>query len=262
MPSLAVKPFDFKGTPVRTVTYETGLTWWVLSDVCKVLGLTTPARVAERLDVDEKGVSQIHTPGGDQDMTIVNESGLYNVILRSDKPEAREFKRWVTHEVLPSIRQHGGYMAGQESMSPEQMTLAAMSWLKSKVDEQAQQIAVMAPKARALDDFTDTRSSYSVNEASKLLVNAGVSIGQKSLFELMRDLKWVFRRESHWIANQDRINLGHLMMRAYQGNGTKSDGSRFDFAPQVRITRKGLILLHQRLTTQQFNLELEGASNA
>ena len=98
---------------VRTVVQD-GEVWWVLADICRVLGLTTPAKVSERLDEDEKGVSLIHTPGGPQKLTIINESGLYSVILRSDKPEAKAFKRWVTHEILPSIRRTGAYFAESE----------------------------------------------------------------------------------------------------------------------------------------------------
>ena len=100
--------FIYSGNQVRTVKQPDGL-WWVLRDVCDVLGLSTPARVAERLDEDEKGVSLIHTLGGEQKVTIINEPGLYSVILRSDKPEAKAFKRWVTHDVLPSIRRTGTY---------------------------------------------------------------------------------------------------------------------------------------------------------
>lgn len=85
--------------------------WWVLKDVCDVLGLTTPARVVERLEEDE--VSQTHIIdfiGRGQQTTIINESGLYSVIIRLEKPEAKEFKRWITHEVLPTIRKTGGYI--------------------------------------------------------------------------------------------------------------------------------------------------------
>lgn len=103
-----IQIFNYGDFPVRTVLQD-GEPWWVLTDVCRVLGLTTPARVAERLDEDEKGVSLTHTPGGPQNMTIISESGLYSVILRSDKPEAKPFRRWVTHEVLPAIRKSGSY---------------------------------------------------------------------------------------------------------------------------------------------------------
>lgn len=108
-----LRNFGYKGQAVRTLEKD-GAVWWILTDVCRVLGLSTPARVAERLDDDEKGVSLAHTLGGKQRMTIINESGLYSVLLRSDKPEAKPFKRWVTHEVLPSIRRTGQYIAPAE----------------------------------------------------------------------------------------------------------------------------------------------------
>lgn len=100
-----IQTFTYNNNNVRTIQ-QNGEPWFVLSDICKVLGLGTPGKVAERLDPDEKGVNQIHTLGGKQEMTVVNESGLYNVILRSDKPEAKPFRKWVTSEVLPSIRKH------------------------------------------------------------------------------------------------------------------------------------------------------------
>lgn len=104
----AMQIFHYENNEVRTILKD-GEPWWVLADVCQVLEHTNSRMVAERLDEDEKGVSQIYTPGGNQNMTIINESGLYKVILRSDKPEAKKFTRWVTHEVLPAIRKTGQY---------------------------------------------------------------------------------------------------------------------------------------------------------
>ena len=95
-----VQEFLYENLPIRMIE-SNGETWWVLSDICKVLDLSTPSKVADRLDLDEKGMTSIHTLGGKQNATIVNESGLYSVILRSDKPEAKAFRRWITHEVLP-----------------------------------------------------------------------------------------------------------------------------------------------------------------
>ena len=100
--------FNYGESPVRTVMMD-GEPWWVLADVCRVLNLTNSRMTTKQLDEDEKGVSQIYTPGGNQGMTVINESGLYKVILRSDKPEAKAFSRWVTHEVLPTIRKTGSY---------------------------------------------------------------------------------------------------------------------------------------------------------
>lgn len=94
---------------VRTVLIDSEV-WFVLSDICNALHLSSPHKVAERLDEDEKGRSQIPTLGGMQNMVIVNESGLYAVILRSDKGETKKFRKWITNEVLPSIRKNGCYM--------------------------------------------------------------------------------------------------------------------------------------------------------
>lgn len=103
--------FNFENQNVRTVE-QNGEPYFVLTDVCKVLELSTPAKVTNRLDEDEKGVTSIHTPGGRQNVTIINESGLYAVILRSDKPQAKKFRKWVTSEVLPKIRRTGEYKQG------------------------------------------------------------------------------------------------------------------------------------------------------
>lgn len=100
---------SYNGSEIRSIDID-GQIWWVLKDVCKILDLSTPAKVSKRLDEDE--VNQIHTTdslGRNQNVTIINESGLYSVILRSDKPEAKPFRRWITHEVLPEIRRTGSY---------------------------------------------------------------------------------------------------------------------------------------------------------
>lgn len=99
--------FDFESHNVRVVVGEDGEPMFVAADLLSTLNLDRKA--LERLDDDEKGVSSIHTPGGHQEMTVVSESGLFNLVLGSRKPEARRFKRWVTHEVLPSIRRTGAY---------------------------------------------------------------------------------------------------------------------------------------------------------
>lgn len=107
-----VRLFDEK--PIRMIVRR-GEPWWVLKDITEVLGLSNSRMVADRLDDDEKGVSQTDTPGGKQEVTVVNEAGLYSVILRSDKPEAKRFRRWVTHEVLPAIRKTGRYSLTAEA---------------------------------------------------------------------------------------------------------------------------------------------------
>lgn len=101
--------FTFADVQIRTITTAVNEIWFVLKDVCDALGHTNSRMVFKRLDDDEKGVTQIYTLGGVQEMQVVNEPGLYNVILRSDSEKAKPFRRWVTHDVLPAIRKQGYY---------------------------------------------------------------------------------------------------------------------------------------------------------
>ena len=141
--------FNYHDTPLRTVEKD-GELWWVLKDVCVALGIVDHKSVKRRLEDDERGVSLIPTPGGTQNMAIVNEPGLYNVILQSAKPEAKDFKRWVTHEVLPAIRQKGTY--SMQALSPAQLIAAQAQLL---VDME-QKVAAVETQTRALEAKVDT----------------------------------------------------------------------------------------------------------
>jgi prophage antirepressor-like protein len=109
----ALTVFDFETSPVRVVDRE-GDPWFVLADVCRVLEIANSRNPTSRLDADEKDVHTMDTPGGRQQATVINESGLYSLILTSRKDSAKRFKKWATGTVLPSIRKHGGYVRGQE----------------------------------------------------------------------------------------------------------------------------------------------------
>ena len=156
-----ITPFEYNRQTLRTIADESGNLWFVLADVCAVLELTTPAKVADRLDDDEKGVSQIHTLGGIQNMTIISESGLYAVILRSDKPQAKPFRKWVTGEVLPSIRKTGSYQTGNELPSLEQG--------KQKLVQLKQAAAAV----RAIASMDKALSAMSATGKAKALAAAG-----------------------------------------------------------------------------------------
>ena len=106
MTDKSIQVFSYKNKEVRTTEID-GETWWVAKDVCDILGITVEA--TRRLEDDEKGLKKIQTPSGMQDMTVINESGLYTLLMRSNKEEAKPFRRWVTHEILPSIRKTGSY---------------------------------------------------------------------------------------------------------------------------------------------------------
>ena len=168
--------------PVRTLNLN-GEPWFVLRDVCEVLGLGNSRMVADRLDEDEKGVSQIDTLGGVQNATIISESGLYNVILRSDKPEAKPFRKWVTAVVLPSIRKNGGYIAGQEELSPQELMAKALLVAQktltdrdARIKELTAQNQIMQPKAEYFDELVARNLLTNFRETAKEL---GITVDLK-----------------------------------------------------------------------------------
>lgn len=148
--------FTYGDKPVRTVEKEDGV-WWVLKDVCEVLGISQHRAVSRRLDEDEVSLTTlIDSMGREQKITVVNEPGLYSVILRSDKPEAKDFKRWVTHEVLPSIRRTGSYgMVPAQPMTPAQL-LAAQAQVLVDMEQRMDEVQ---GRMQALDAKVDTALS-------------------------------------------------------------------------------------------------------
>ncbi|ROM80526.1 hypothetical protein BK652_17875 [Pseudomonas brassicacearum] len=120
MPSI----FEFETLPVRIDTGEEGGTWFVAADVCRVLEIANPSDAYSRLDDDEKGVRIIDTSGGPQQVVVINEAGLYSLVLTSRKAQAKRFKRWVTHDVLPSLRKTGSYSLGEKLTVNQQISMS------------------------------------------------------------------------------------------------------------------------------------------
>lgn len=220
-------PFDFNNNEVRVINQD-GEPWFVAADVCRILEIKNTTQALGRLDADEKSMLNIGLSGGATN--AVNESGLYTLVLASRKPEAKAFKRWVTHEVIPSIRRHGGYMAGQDHMTPEEMALASMRWLQSKVDEQARQLEAQAPKVMFADSVASSKTSILVGELAKILKGNGVEIGQNRLFAWLRDNGYLIKQRGEaWNSpTQYAMNLG--LFEVKESTHQQPDGS-------VRITR-------------------------
>lgn len=250
-----ITPFDFHGHNVRVLTDERDEPWFIAKDVCAVLEIGNPSQALTNLDDDEKGITTTDTLGGPQKTVTVSESGFYKLVLRSRKPVAKEFQRWVTHEVLPNIRRHGAYMTEQtvERILSDPDTLIRLATdLKHEREARKhaeQQVKVLAPKAQALDDFTSIEGTRSVREAAKVLRNHGVRVTETQIWRWMADHRWIFRMENHWVAYARALDNGWLWMREYKTYGTRSNGERFALDPQVRITRKGLEALHRKLFT-------------
>lgn len=141
-----VRVWNYESSEVRTVQVN-GEPWFVLADVCKVLEISNSRNISSRLEPDEKGVTLVDTLGGTQQMTIINESGLYAVVLRSDKPQAKPFRKWVTSEVLPSIRKHGSYSVQSQfaDLSPQLQVLIQMETRQKQIEaRQAEQATALA----------------------------------------------------------------------------------------------------------------------
>jgi prophage antirepressor-like protein len=252
-------PFDFHGSEVRVITID-GEPWFVAADVAAILGYREAYDLTRGLDDDEKGPQIVRTPGGDQSMTAISEGGLYSAILRARVEAARPFRRWVTAEVLPAIRRHGGYltpaMAEQVLTDPDtiirlatdlkaerQKRIAAESLAASTVAE----LEVATPKARAWETFLSASGDMSVADAAKALARADVVIGATRLFRWLIESRWCYRgSDSCPRAMQDRIDAGHLRHKE-QGHYHPTTGEWVIDAPQVRVTPRGLELLARRV---------------
>lgn len=235
--------FSYEGKEVRTIQ-RNGETWWVLKDVCEVLEIGNSRMVAERLDVDEKGVSIIDTLGGKQELTVISESGLYNVILLSRKPEAKHFKRWVTHEVLPQIRRHGAYITTsklEEIMNDPDSWIKLLTALKEERQEKERlklQATENKPKVVFADAVSVSEGTILIGELAKILKGNGIDIGQNRLFERLRQDGFLIKRKGtdYNAPTQKAMELG--LFRVKETAITHSDG-HVTISKTTKVTGKG-----------------------
>lgn len=261
----AVQPFDFSGQQVRVDLGEDGEPWFIASDVCDHFGVTNRNRVMQGIDPEDKGGTQIDTPGGTQTVTTINESGLYSLLfaLRPTKArgvsdeqierreeQVRTFRRWVTHEVLPAIRKTGSYSTAPTTpaLTEDEIVHQALQITARKVEQLTERVAELEPPARAWDHLASAAGDYSVNEAAKTLSrDHSVLIGERRLFTRMQTWKWIYRHEGDWRPYQTQVDCGRLSTRARSHHHPRSGELVID-PPQVRITTKGLGEMLQRLT--------------
>ena len=205
-----IQKFDFNGAQVRTTQDENGNPFFCGKDVAIILGYTNPNKAIRDHTRGERLVRTLQTAGGMQEMQFISEGDMYRLITSSKLPTAERFEKWVYDEVLPSIRKHGGYMAGQERMTPEQMALASMRWLQSKVDEQAKQLKAQEGKVLFANAVESAKTSILVGDLAKILKGNGVDIGQKRLFAWLREHGWLIKAKgSSWnMPTQKSMDLG------------------------------------------------------
>lgn len=240
-----IQKFDFKGALLRTLTDEAGEPWFVAKDVCDVLELSNVGQALARLDDDEKSSITLNdgTPGN-PNRAIVSESGLYALVLASRKPEAHEFQRWVTHEVLPQIRKTGGYIPTSESDSDEDImaraVLVAQKTIKQKnqqIAEQQTRIVELEPKARFADAVAASDGTCLVGELAKMLRQNGMDIGQNRLFRLLQADGYLGKSGSNRnVPTQRAMDLG--LFRIKETTVTHADGHT-TVSRTPKVTGKG-----------------------
>lgn len=241
---MELKKFDFKGNDVRVTIGVDGEPRWVASDVSKVLGIGRTHDMIRNLDDDEKGASTIRTLGGDQEVTVITESGLYSAILRSRKPEAKEFKRWVTHEVLPTIRKHGAYLTDQklEEVLTNPDTIIQLAQNLKAEQEARQALEAQAktnqPKVLFADAVSASHTEILVGELAKILRGNGVNIGGTRLFAwLRRNGFLISRKGTDWnMPTQRAMELG--LFRIKETTVLHSDGHT-SISKTPKVTGKG-----------------------
>lgn len=236
--------FNFRGIGVRTLTDEHGDPWFVAADVAKVLGYRMASDLTRALDDDERGTRPVRTPSGDQEMAVLTEGGLWRAIVqrqtgRMDDDTVRQrvkgFQRWVTTEVLPSIRRTGAYAAVEQITRSD---LARMVIESETAKERAEaRVAELEPPAQAWQILADAAGDFSLRDAAQILArDHGITTGQNRLMDSLRDWGWVDAKD---VPYQRVVDQGLLRQRPRYYEHARTN-VRVLAKPQIRITTKGL----------------------
>lgn len=227
----SIQRFDFKGAALRTLTDENGEPWFVAKDVCDVLGYANASKaISDHVDSEDKLNNESLSSLGQRGGWLVNESGLYSLVLSSKLPTAKEFKRWVTHDVLPQIRRTGGYIPTSDA--DDDMTILAkavmigqrtMEAQKQKIAEQQTRIVELEPKARFADAVAASDGTCLVGELAKMLRQNRMDIGQNRLFRLLQADGYLGKSGSNRnVPTQRAMELG--LFRIKETTVTHADG--------------------------------------
>lgn len=231
---------------VRTVVIDSE-PWFVGKDVADILGYQNGSRDINR-HVDEEDRYKVMLFDGNQnkEAIIINESGLYSLILSSKMPDAKKFKHWVTSEVIPSVRKNGGYISGQENLTDEELLSKALLVAQNKIADRdriiaskQERIEQMRPKEIFADSVATSKNSILIGDLAKMICQNGVEIGQKRLFDWMREKGYLIKTgSSKNLPTQKSIDLG--IMEVKERALSNPDGSvRITLTPKV--TGKGQV---------------------
>lgn len=228
---------------IRTMERD-GEIWFVGKDVAEVLGYSRATKaVTEKVDAEDRDEVPIRDSiGRNQKAYIINESGLYSLILSSKLPQAKEFKRWVTSEILPSVRKNGGYIAGQEEMSGEELMARAILFAERKIKEQAEQIALMEPKAAYFDRVAESKGSLCFRDTAKAF-----GVKEKEFIQFLLDHKLVYRNSHRRLVPyaEGRKNKWFEVSEFTYTKGTEATTS-----VQTKITPTGRQKIHAMMAKE------------
>lgn len=233
--------FAFEGSQVRALEIKNE-PWFVGKDVAEILGYKKARNaIAQHVDDEDKKDAPIQGAlGGTQSMTIINESGLYSLILSSKMPNAKKFKHWVTSEVLPTIRKHGAYMTDEKAFDIVHNKNGLADLLQQAADQLKQkdiQIEKMKPKARLADAITASETSILVGEMAKILKKNGINTGQNRFFKWLRTNGYLIKRKGtdYNMPTQKSMNLKLFEIK----ERTIVDGNSTRIVKTPKITGNG-----------------------
>ena len=228
------------------VVEQGGEPWFIGKDVAEILGYSnTPKAIRDHVDDEDKLTERIVLSGQNREVAIINESGLYSLILSSKMPKAKEFKRWVTSEVLPAIRKTGGYIAGSEKMSDAELMAKAVLVAQATIKERDARIAElesdtqrMKPKEIFADAVSASDQTILIGDLAKLIKQNGHDMGQKRMFEWLRNNGYLIKRQGadYNSPTQRAMELG--LFRIKETAVTHSDG-HVTVSKTVKVTGKG-----------------------
>lgn len=233
---------------IRTITDNDGI-YFVGKDVAQALGYSNQRdALARHVDDEDKGVVKRDTPGGVQDVTTINESGLYSLVLSSKLPSAKRFKRWVTSEVLPALRRQGGYMLANANETPEQIMARALKIADEALKRKDALIEEMKPKAMFADAVGASDNTCLIGELAKMLRQNGVDIGANRLFKRLRNEGFLGKYGSNYnVPTQRSMELG--LFRIKETTIQHSDG-HVTLQRTPKCTGKGQCYFMKRYASQ------------